>query len=189
MPQTSSTTRPLQNYFTLQTAFTKYRLAYDRVVTRILARKRKNGRISRITGTSTSRRSTSDRAPRKLSRHHPIRHAGLRSRPYLNSQHPGPHDAARRTPTNERARHAKRRYRLPTEVRVQRGIHQRPDGQAPLFEHSRLLLWTTQRAGRSIGSVFIVRDGYPSQQAFADLLYIQGARGGPLTMQSQFPSE
>lgn len=130
----------------------KYRLAYDRVVTRILAHKRKNGRISRIPGTSTSRRSASDRTPRQLSRHHPIRHAGLRSRAYLNSQHPGAHDAARRTPTNERARHAKRRYRLPTEVRVQRGIHQRPDGQAPLFEHSRLLPWTTQRAGRSIGT-------------------------------------
>lgn len=175
MPQTSSTTRPLQYYFTLQTAFTKYRLAYDRVVTRILAHKRENGRISRIPGTSTSRRSTSDRALRQLSRHHPIRHAGLRS-PYLNSQHPGAHDAARRTPTNERTRHAKRRYRLPTEVRVQRGIHQRPDGRAPLFEQSLLLPWTTRQAGRSFGNVLIVRDGYPSQQALADLLHVQGTK-------------
>lgn len=129
MPQTSSTTRPLLSYFTLRTAFTKYRLAYDRVVARILAHKREDSRISRIPGSSTSRRSTSDWALRQLSRHHPIRHAGLRSRPYLDSQHPGAYDAAWRTSRNERTRHANRRHHLPTEVRSPRGVHRRPDGR------------------------------------------------------------
>lgn len=41
--------------------------------------------------------------------------------------------------TKERKHHAQQRHRLPTKVRTQRGIHQRPDQRSPLHERGRLL--------------------------------------------------
>lgn len=54
-----------------------------------------------------------------------------------------------------------------TEVRTQRGVHRQPGERTPLYKRSQLLSWSTQRAGRSVGSVFSVRDGYLRQLALA----------------------
>ena len=65
----------------------------------------------------------------------------------------------------------KRKTREDTEAHIQRSAYRRPDGRVPLYEYSRLLPWSTQRAGRSIGSVFSVRDGHLRQLTFANLTY------------------
>lgn len=100
------------------------------------AHKQENDQISRIPGTSTSRRFASDRALHQLSRHYPIRHAGLRRRSYLDSQQPGAHRAVRSASTNEGTYHVKQRHRLPAEVRAPRSMYRRPDGRIPLYERS-----------------------------------------------------
>ena len=47
---------------------------------------------------------------------------------------------------------------------------------ANLYERSRLPPWSTQRVGRSIGSVFSIRDGRLRQLDLADLPHVHGAR-------------
>lgn len=47
---------------------------------------------------------------------------------------------------------------------------------ANVYERSRVLPWSTRRAGRSAGSVFSVRGGHLRQLALADLVHVHGAR-------------
>lgn len=64
-------------------------------------------------------------------------------------------------------------------AQVQKGqfnLREQSMTSANLYERCWLLPWSTQRVGRSIGSVFSVRDGRLCQLALADLLHVHGTR-------------